>query len=213
MARRWVCPVCGGGVNGPDRPRRDDVRRWCLRCSETTGRLVERSSPALERQREQAKTKRAERTAKQRERARVTRAQREIIDGVDVGKEIARLVRLPALRDELPSRMRGRKVDWTLHRTDNGSYSGRAWPRSRIHLSLGDIPAAEVKMITCHELAHYALPTAKHTDRWARCYARLVREAYGVDVQARPGESKYALDRRVTQALGGNGRVWIEEDD
>lgn len=25
--RRWICPTCGSGVNGTERPRKDDVRR------------------------------------------------------------------------------------------------------------------------------------------------------------------------------------------
>jgi len=54
MAVRWVCPSCGGGVNGPQRPRMDDVRRYCLRCSAKTGRLVQRTAPSLERRREEA---------------------------------------------------------------------------------------------------------------------------------------------------------------
>lgn len=48
---RWVCPNCGQAVNAPQRPRRDDVRRYCLTCSAQTGRLVERAAPALERKR------------------------------------------------------------------------------------------------------------------------------------------------------------------
>jgi hypothetical protein len=193
--------------------RADDVRRYCWPCSLEAGRLVQRHAPALERKREQAKTARAARATRERERARETKTARETIDGVNVGKEIARLIKLPALRDELPSYLRGRKVDWTLHRTSNGRYSGRAWPRDRIHLSLGSVSAAEVKAILCHELAHYVLPGGtNHDGRWERCYARAVREAYGVDVQARPGESKYALDRRVIQALGGTGEHRIEDE-
>lgn len=48
---RWNCPNGCGGVLAPTRPRKDDVRRYCLDCSKRTGRLVERVSPALERKR------------------------------------------------------------------------------------------------------------------------------------------------------------------
>ncbi len=46
--KRWVCPRCGSGVLAPSRPRRDDVRRFCLKCSQKTGRLVERTCPVLD---------------------------------------------------------------------------------------------------------------------------------------------------------------------
>ena len=72
-------------------------------CSTETGYLVERHAPALERKRKEAKAKRLEREQRQREQAREKRTAREVIDGVNVGKEIARLIKLPALRDELPA--------------------------------------------------------------------------------------------------------------
>ncbi len=48
--RRWVCPTCGKGKIAPARPAIDDTRRFCLPCSETTGRLVSRHCPSLERE-------------------------------------------------------------------------------------------------------------------------------------------------------------------
>jgi len=44
--KRWVCPLCNVGKLGLQRPRKDDVIRYCLACSEKTGRLVERFAPA-----------------------------------------------------------------------------------------------------------------------------------------------------------------------
>lgn len=49
--RRWVCPLCRAGKLAPSRPRRDDVRRYCLPCSAKTGRLVEKVAPSAERER------------------------------------------------------------------------------------------------------------------------------------------------------------------
>jgi hypothetical protein len=68
---RWICPTCGNGRLAPTRPRRDDVRRYCLPCSEESGRLVERIAPALERQREKKSTKK--KAARKRKRATRTR--------------------------------------------------------------------------------------------------------------------------------------------
>lgn len=44
--KRWVCPLCNVGKLGLQRPRKNDVIRYCLPCSEKTGRLVERVSPS-----------------------------------------------------------------------------------------------------------------------------------------------------------------------
>jgi hypothetical protein len=191
--------------------RSDDIRRYCWPCSTEAGYLIQRHAPALERKRKDAKTKRQAAEQRQRERVRAIRHAREVVDGVDVGKEIVRLIKLPALRDELPEWMRGRRVPWTLHR-GSGVFSGHAASRSYVHLTFGSAHAATVKMVLCHELAHYVLPDSEHhTGRWARCYARAVREAYGVDVRPRRGERTFALDRRVVEALGGEYQGWVEE--
>ena len=212
--RIWTCPNPNHkGVRAPGRMRKDDVRRFCWPCSLEVGTLVERHAPALEAKRKNARDARLEKERVQRSRQRELRTARETIDGVDVGKEIARLIKLPALRDELPARLRGKSVPLNLER-GNGRYSGRAWPRTRIHLRLGQIPAAEVRAIICHELAHYVLPEREHhSDRWARCYARVIREAYGVDVGSPIGRSKYDLDRLIIRALGGTGEHEMGEDD
>lgn len=49
---RWRCQQCDHGLLAPMRPRKNDVRRYCLPCSSKSGRLVERVAPALEKQRE-----------------------------------------------------------------------------------------------------------------------------------------------------------------
>jgi len=81
--RRWVCPNdCGNNVMAPGRMRRDDVRRYCLPCSESTGRLVERLAPALERVREE---KAAARRKRERKAAAAATAKRWcLVDGTDV---------------------------------------------------------------------------------------------------------------------------------
>lgn len=62
---RWKCESCGHGLLAPSKPRRDDVRRYCLPCSAETGRLVERVAPALEKKRAASKeTSKAKQAAK-----------------------------------------------------------------------------------------------------------------------------------------------------
>lgn len=48
---RWKCSVCNNGLLAPSKPRMNDVRRYCLPCSSKSGKLVERVSPTLEKQR------------------------------------------------------------------------------------------------------------------------------------------------------------------
>lgn len=48
---RWKCGVCDSGLLAPTKPRKNDVRRYCLPCSSKTGKLVERVAPTLEKQR------------------------------------------------------------------------------------------------------------------------------------------------------------------
>ena len=67
---RWKCPTCGHGLLAPTRPRRNDVRRYCLPCSSKAGVLVERVAPALDAQRAARDVARRERERKARERER-----------------------------------------------------------------------------------------------------------------------------------------------
>jgi len=46
--QRFACPRCGVGRLAPGKCRADDVRRYCLPCSQATGRLVRRVVPARE---------------------------------------------------------------------------------------------------------------------------------------------------------------------
>lgn len=48
---RWKCELCNNGLLAPTKPRMNDVRRYCLPCSASTGKLVQRVSPTLEKQR------------------------------------------------------------------------------------------------------------------------------------------------------------------
>lgn len=62
--KRWVCPLCNVGKLGLQRPRKNDVVRYCLPCSEKTGKLVERFSPSDISARKRKEKSKAERQAK-----------------------------------------------------------------------------------------------------------------------------------------------------
>jgi hypothetical protein len=105
---RWKCERCGDGLLAPSKPRRNDVRRYCLPCSSETGRLVERIAPALEQHRarrvEAAQQKK--KSERIREKARIERkmnAPREVAKrkysvegehGMNIKNETARLWRM-----------------------------------------------------------------------------------------------------------------------
>ena len=63
---RWKCPECDNGILGLERPRKNDVTRYCLPCSSKKGILVERFAPKLEAQRTAAKQKIADKEKRQR---------------------------------------------------------------------------------------------------------------------------------------------------
>lgn len=63
---RWRCPICQVAVLAPSRPRKLDVRRWCLECSAKSPRLVERVPVALEAKRKERKRAQAKRAAAKR---------------------------------------------------------------------------------------------------------------------------------------------------
>lgn len=70
---RWECPNGCPAVLGSTRPPKDATARFCLSCSAKASRLVERSAPALERQRAAKATVRQTKAQQQRERERLAR--------------------------------------------------------------------------------------------------------------------------------------------
>lgn len=217
--RRWTCPTCDGGVLAPDRPRRDDVRRYCLACSAKSGRLIERTCPALERERaardernrakasaqraRESAARRAERERAARQRAnaaaRAERAERDrrSYRGYDIIAEAQRI--WPLMADY----HRGRPMPMiTLRRRSRGYTTGRA---NDLHLALtmgGSLD--HVLWVLLHELAHAAAPAPRdwHNERWASCYVEAARARWGAEhfqgVRAAKG---YAVDRYVAPAV------------
>jgi len=102
----------------PTRPRRNDVRRYCLPCSSKAGVLVERVAPALDAQRAARDVARRERDRKTRERdrarnERASNAPREVAKrryskegehGMPIERETARLWKLLA---KMPTTLEG----------------------------------------------------------------------------------------------------------
>lgn len=168
---RWKCERCGDGCLAPSKPRRDDVRRYCLPCSKESGRLVERISPSLEAQR--AKKQEQRRAAAKRKRATVAKkreAMKPILDikrdaskfgecGMPIQKEAERIWKLfePYHRGrQMPSI----RVTWKRSTIDE---QGRIVTKSMIQ-GLANYGMHEVILkprpswgTLAHELCHFAV--------------------------------------------------------
>jgi hypothetical protein len=224
----WTCPKCQNAHRAPSRPRKDDVRRFCLKCSEMTGRLVARVCGVLEKARELAVGKRKNSEQKKRERAaeravkaRVTERQRYVVAGVDLLDEAKRywdvlcrskwtegeFLRHGMLVDRRQN-MRERGHPQIVVRKTRHSLSG-VWTRVKgveavvVRFS-GDnqCDAAGVRELLLHELCHAALPTGTgHNMRFRKCLRDAAQELWGVEIDIIPTRHRYHLDDLITEEL------------
>jgi hypothetical protein len=136
--------------------------RYCWPCSTAAGVLVERTAPALERERATAAERNQAKAAAKRHRASVERArarQRETgrytVAGVDLRDELARYAKLPIFRG---TRLARELPTFTVRRSrTRGSRLGFAEPwHWRIHLSLlvDQQNLAQARRTLIHELVH-----------------------------------------------------------
>lgn len=210
--KRWVCPECGASKLAPVRPRRDDVRRYCLPCSEQTGRLVERSAPSLERARTEQTERRKAKAARQRqaaarqrerqaERSAAEARKREVVAGVDIRKELARLWAAGlAGRYGKPWHRSVPALTVRLQRKKLYA-SGHAYPlQHRIAMTVPH-DAVQVLAVLAHETAHLLAPEADHRQLFWLVLAELVEDVYRVRPDYRGAHNKRERERRVEQAI------------
>ena len=98
MGKRYLCERCGTGRIAPGRMAPDDVRRFCLPCSEATGKLVPLVCPSRERARERTRQRAAEKAKANRERE--TQAKYILPDGSDIRRIFAAVQGLKVWRRE-----------------------------------------------------------------------------------------------------------------
>lgn len=166
---RWVCPLCDRAALAPERPRKNDVRRYCLTCSKKTGRLVERVAPVLAKRREQASALRADKTTRERERETAAWT----VAGEDLRKLAAKcwtalgavIAESDTLRGRLAFSFRldtwaARIPSIRLRRRGNGRGGSSGYARrfaNRITLVIGhDCDRAKILELMVHEMAHCA---------------------------------------------------------
>lgn len=169
--KRWVCPRCDGAVLAPSRPRRDDARRYCLACTKTTGRLVERECPALERERERKAVKRAQLRKAEIERKRTS-------PHAIAERWFRRIVRLRCWRDEAKlCALRTVRVSSRTHYSSGHAQLLGNTPSSfvggEIVITIGNEWRFAIATLL-HEVAHVVAVQrgdSGHGDIWRGCYA------------------------------------------
>lgn len=176
--KRWVCPRCDAGVLAPSRPRKDDVRRYCLDCSKKTGRLVERTCPALDKARATSTTARKARTAAKVARARESAKAKHSIGDLDLMAEARRFWALPTMKDarktHRPRVTKLPKITWrrSARKWHTSGYCRPSW--QEIVVTLGKDPH-DAQGVLLHELVHAVLPTS---ERHGSLFKSTMRSAY-----------------------------------
>jgi hypothetical protein len=203
--KRWICPICSRGKLAPAKPARDDARRYCLRCTERTGKLVERVSPAAQR----AAAERGERRAAAAERERGRRSSQRLRERERV---VAEAEVYPGILRVLMSRWE-RLATWgadirglslAIRRRAQPYSTGRAYYReARIAVTAGTTEGDGYATLL-HELAHHAghrrpgpAQIDGHGSAFYRLLARAAEEVLGRPLDLPPGPA----DRRVNAVL------------
>lgn len=155
---RWECPNgMHPGVLGPSRPRKIATCRYCLKCSDVAGVLVERVAPANERKR----TVKAERRSTAKDRAAASLAERSLVQCLDGGGRPV-VVNVVEEFESCVAQLGMRKPTLTVtRRTDWDDCRGHAKPvEYAVHIGAGDSmhtkrgSAEALRELILHECVH-----------------------------------------------------------
>lgn len=191
----WSCPNGCPAVRGPSKPRRNACVRYCLTCSLTSAKLVERTAPALERKREQRTQKRVAKLVQKREKAREQTAAYYTVHGVNLLDKLVEFTRLPVFKEEkndrrlpiykyVPELQIRRCADRPTSRYGfcRYNYGGRAL----IHISLWPgVTLTSVLETLLHETVHAHVGSTRgsrchHGPLFKAILRRASEEAFGV---------------------------------
>lgn len=199
--KRWVCPECGKGALAPSRLRSNDVRRFCLPCSVASGLLVERRSPALDRQRAATSAARSEQAKADRAAAAAARQARATVEGFDLAPEAKRMWK--ALAEwhggaSMPTILWRRAKIRIGHTTGHCRYGSR-----RIVVTLGS-DLADAQETVLHELVHAVVLQEGHSMRfWTtlRSAARKLWPEVDFGFNEGPNLRGWDADQQITAGL------------
>lgn len=186
---RWHCPNNCPAVLGPTKPRRDDVRRYCLVCSALQGRLVERTAPALDKRREERAVARKAKTAKAAWRDAAQETAYYTVVGLDLRALVAEFCRTPALSSNVPSmrmRLRARDVTILVRRCSRRPQRLGFARYSTNSITIADYPGITpeaLREIVLHELSHLRAGGRggeSHGVRWKTVFRLACEQAIGV---------------------------------
>lgn len=219
--RLWKCPNGDhAGKRAPGRMRLEDIRRFCIPCSVSAGVLVRRVCPAAAKVSSSSKSRsaskqRTRRRAKARPRAAAKQRQRarEVIDGIDVAREVTR-VWAHALRLH-GSRMWVQQTPiLTVTRSNATHTSGFANTSNRIHLTIGDqCTRFDLCSLIAHEVGHHMIGFHEdHNDRFWTGLVELILEAYSCTPTAPLAGRGWDKHNQLTKALE-LGCVWLVKRD
>jgi predicted SprT family Zn-dependent metalloprotease len=151
----------------------DDVKRYCLSCSEQSGRLVKRTCPVLDKQRAAKEVKRNQAKEKKKE----LDNQRYILNGIDLRDILKKARRLPIMR----ASYRKPIELWVRHGKEQGR-AGCAWSRQgRIQIVANTWWNADPVEVLLHELAHFIAYWKYHSRKshgpyFKKAYHQIVHE-------------------------------------
>jgi hypothetical protein len=198
--KRWVCPQCQHGLLAPSRPRRDDVRRYCLNCSKKTGRLVERLCPTLEKKREKTAARHA--VKRQKKAAKIQ---------TDPKHQVMKLFRkwkkLRCWKDDVAHATLDLRVKRDTRKWNAWFTPGRArYFSGRITMTIGT-DWADTRATLLHELTHVTQGrrpgTSGHDDGFRSIYREAIDELLGDHYMPSKGglEHMHALHCDVAEAF------------
>jgi hypothetical protein len=157
---RWKCEICNHGLLAPTKPRKNDVRRYCLPCSGKTGKLVERISPTLEKQRTVKSEQRKVKVKKVNTEKKVLRDKKSVVlkRNAAIRKEGERVWKL------MEGWHKGKpmpKINIVQSRYKHGAGHAKYW-RNEIQVNVypeqNERSSQWTWYVLAHELAHCACP-------------------------------------------------------
>lgn len=172
---RWKCDVCSDGLLAPSRPRKNDVRRYCLPCSVDAGVLVERTAPALEKKRAAKKVTTSKKQASKRatvsrknapakEQARIDAKRKTMI--TKEALTIWKLMQPYHKGKRLPTINIVRARNWgSQNGHASGSFGSFRSIQVNVDLDQDILRSKRVWAVLAHELAHCAVPPKQRAGR------------------------------------------------